>query len=151
MMRKTIFTSLLIIASLALRAQTPPTEQRRVNETIIRLFDGIAELDFAKLKAAATPDFMLLEDGLVWNTDSLVHVLAPLKKVNFKRTNQLNFIRTEVTGNLAWVAYHNTATITINGQPRNVAWLESAVLRKEGKEWRVQLLHSTVLRPKPKR
>ncbi len=91
---------------------------------------------------------MLLEDGAVWNTDTLISKVNQLKALDFSRTNRLNFIRTEVKGNTAWIAYHNAADITINGQKMTMQWLESAVLIKEGKEWKIKVLHSTVIKPK---
>ena len=89
-----------------------------------------------------------MEDGAVWNMDTLTNKLSPLKTISFSRTNHLDFIQTEVKGTTAWVAYNNTADMNVKGQKRNVRWLESAVLVKEGKEWKVQLLHSTTLKPK---
>ncbi len=70
--------------------------------------------------------------------------------MTFKRTNNLNFIKTEVKGNTAWVYYNNTAEMTINGKQRNANWLESAVLVKKDKDWKVKLLHSTTVQPKAK-
>ena len=119
-----------------------------VNQTITKFFDAIAALDTKMMKEYTTKDFLLLEDGGVWNMDTLTNKLSPLKTISFSRTNHLDFIQTEVKGTTAWVAYNNTADMTVNGQKRNVRWLESAVLVKEGKEWKVQLLHSTTLKPK---
>ena len=96
-------------------------------------------------KKYCTIDFLLLEDGDVWNMDTLANKLSPFKAVSFSRTNHLDFIRTQVKGNIAWVAYSNSADMVINGQKMNVQWLESAVLVKEGNEWKIQLLHSTPL------
>lgn len=79
--------------------------------------------------------------------DTLLNKLNPLKlNITFNRINHLNFIQTDVKSNVAWVAYYNTADISVNGRKRSVNWLESAVLVKDGKAWKVQLLHSTVMR-----
>ena len=135
--------------STCINAQTPKSnEQTMVNQTIIKFFDAIAALDTKMMKQYTTKDFLLLEDGAVWNMDTLTNKLSPLKTISFSRTNHLDFIQTEVKGTTAWVAYNNTADMNVNGQKRNVRWLESAVLVKEGKEWKVQLLHSTTLKPK---
>ena len=139
----------LATASLSVNAQTQKSnEQAKVNQSIIKFFDGIAALDTKMMKQYTTKGFLLLEDGAVWNLDTLTSKLNPLKTVSFSRTNHLNFIHTDVKGNTAWVAYHNAADVSVNGQKRNVEWLESAVLVKEGKEWKIQLLHSTRLKPR---
>lgn len=137
------------IASLFTSAQQAElTQQKKVNEAVTKLFDGIAELDFTKIQHNATADLIILESGAIWNIDSLATHLEPLKKVSFKRINELDFIKTEVTGNTAWVIYNNVAKMTINGQQRNINWLESAVLVKEGEDWKVKLLHSTTVKAK---
>lgn len=137
------------VSSFTLSAQKDMShEQRRVNETVTKLFDGIAELDFSKIKRNTTEDVIVLESGAIWNMDSLTNRLEPLRKMNFKRTNDLNFIKTEVKGNTAWVIYNNTAKMSIDGKPRNANWLESAVLIKASKDWKIKLLHSTTVQPK---
>jgi ketosteroid isomerase-like protein len=71
-----------------------------------------------------------------------------MKGVDFKRVNSFDFLQTEVRGNTAWTSYFNQADMQINGTPRQVRWLESAVLVKEAGGWKVKVLHSTVIRPK---
>jgi hypothetical protein len=117
-----------------------------IRQAIVGLFDGIAEIDSAKLAANTTSDFLLLEDGLLWNNDSLFKVLKPLLNESFKRTNEFRFVRGESKGGISWIAYYNTAHIIFNGQKRDVNWLESAVLVREGDRWKVKMLHSTMLR-----
>jgi ketosteroid isomerase-like protein len=53
----------------------------------------------------------------------------------------------DVDGNAAWGSYYNEATIRVaDGTVRNVQWLESAVLIKQGNDWKIKLLHSTRIR-----
>lgn len=148
-MRKGLLIILFSIASLTLKAQSFTSQQQQVNSTIAKFFDGIAELDFDKMKGSATNDIIILENGAIWTMDSLTSRLEPLKKMSYKRTNNLTFIKTEIKGNTAWVYYNNIADIIINEKPRNANWLESAVLVKEGEDWKVKLLHSTTI-PKTK-
>jgi hypothetical protein len=44
---------------------------------------------------------------------------------------------------MAFVSYHNTASIRANNKDKVLKWLESAVLVKMGEEWKVKMLHST--------
>jgi ketosteroid isomerase-like protein len=130
-------------------AQTPPTAgQKAVTTTITKLFDAISALDSAQISLYTTRDIVILESGEVWNMDSLNTILKKMKGVSFKRTNELTFVRTEIRGNTAWAVYHNTAHMTMSGQQRDINWLESAVLTKDGDAWKVCLLHSTTLAPK---
>lgn len=110
-------------------------------------FDGLSELSDQKITSTVTKDFVLLEDGEVWTLDTLLMKIAPARDLEgFKRENFFDFFDVRISGNVAWVSYHNRAEFTINGNQRIVKWLESAVLsRKEG-GWKIEMLHSTVTR-----
>ena len=121
-------------------------EKDSIEASVSRFFDGLSEINSDKLKAFATTDFLLLEDGQVWNMDTLVTKMGT-KNPNIKRVNKFEFIRTEQQGTMAWVSYHNTADFSMNEKQQTVKWLESAVLKKEGGRWKIKLLHSTRILP----
>jgi ketosteroid isomerase-like protein len=136
--------SLTMVAQAA--AQTSPSpEEAGVQQVLTRLFDAISAVDMEALKQCTTKDILLLESGAVWNIDSITQKMGAMKGLGNTRINHLEFVRTEISGNLAWVAYHNAADITANGQTRTIKWLESAVLSKEDGAWKVKMLHSTRL------
>ena len=148
-MRKFFLFMLCVVATLCVKAQTQSSnEQKEVNQAVLKFFDGIAALDAKMMQQYATKDFLLLENGAVWNMDTLAAKLSPLKTMNFTRINRLEFIRTDIKGDIAWVAYKNTAEMIVNGRKANRQWLESAVLVKEENKWKIQLLHSTLVKPK---
>ena len=145
---KHLFLLVAAFFSLARRADAQVIksgEQRKVEATVEGLFAGIAELSPPKIRAYATADMMLLENGVVWTVDSLVNALARVNKATYSRKNSFDFIRTEVTDNTAWVAYRNTADVTKDGRSATIRWLESAALVKVGDAWKIKLLHSTRL------
>ncbi|OLY93530.1 hypothetical protein SAMN05444008_108112 [Cnuella takakiae] len=137
---KLLFAIVLLFAAPCCRAQSKGPEQ-----AIVRFFDGLALLNDTLIRENTTPDFLLLEHGEVWNCDTLLRRIAPLKGRTFKRVNEFKFIRTEQQGNTAWLAYDNKAYITVNNQQRTVHWLESATLKYNQGKWRIALLHSTRL------
>lgn len=150
-MKKTILLlCFLLVTATYLTAQTQRNnhENEKVEQAVIKFFDGIAALDATIIRQHSTKDLMILEDGAIWNFDTLTTKLEPLKAVSFSRINQFKFIETVVAGNSAWVAYKNTADMTIDGQKVNKQWLESAFLVKEDNKWQIKLLHSTVLKPR---
>ena len=118
-MKKIIFILICCVSFISLSAQTLPaqnalpqnfnSEELKVNQTVVKFFDALSELDTQKLKLQTTEDFMLLEDGQVWNTDSLTRYFEPMKKMNITRVNKFNFIKTVITNNTAWTAYYNRA------------------------------------------
>src|SRR5215203_1954438 len=118
-------------------------EKDSIEASISRFFDGLSEINPDKLKAYATADFILLEEGQVWNMDTLITRVTAPRNPGMRRINKFEFIKTEQTGNIAWVSYHNTADFSLNEKQQRVQWLESAVLRKESGRWKIKLLHST--------
>jgi ketosteroid isomerase-like protein len=122
-------------------------EKDSIEASISKFFDGLSERDTNKLKAYTTDDFILLENGHLWNMDTLVHKMSAPKNAGIKRINKFQFIKTEQNGNIAWTSYHNTADFSLNEKQQTVNWLESAVLKKENGRWKIKLLHSTRVEP----
>lgn len=122
-------------------------EQACVNQAITRFFDGITALDMQTIGQYATKDLLVLENGIVWDLDTFAGNINGLKAVTISRVNHLDFIRTEITGDTAWTIYNNAADITINNEEMHMRWLESAYLVKEEGEWKIRVLHSTMLKP----
>jgi hypothetical protein len=143
-----IFVLSLIFQITALaQNSTKPNDAQEIQQLIQNSFDSLfsgyrAEL----LDRFYTPDFLLLEQGEVWDMDFIKTYLGDRSKnpTPVVRTNRFEFIKTEVFGNRAWVAYHNWATFTKEGAtPREVYWLESASAIRTSEGWRLELLHST--------
>lgn len=143
---KKLLVAILLLTGLGTNAQS--TEQMKVNQSLIKLFDALAALDMKTIREFSAKDLTILESGVVWNLDTLARKVDQLKGASFSRTNHLDFIHTEIKGNTAWSIYYNSADMIIDGLEVHRKWLESAVLLKEGKVWKVKLLHSTTLKPK---
>ena len=115
----------------------------KMHAAIVGFFNGLSVLDADTLRYYATPDFQLLEEGEVWNMDTLISKVMPAKYLKRERINTFHFIRTEQAGNMAWVSYHNTAFFTQGEKQQTVRWMESVVLVKDKNRWRIQMMHST--------
>ena len=139
-----LFFLLFLVSTTTLFAQKQ-TDQQQVQQILRLVFEAFSEGSVAKMEQALTPDVKILETGEVWTLDTIRSYFARLRPADFKRINTLDFFQTEVEGKMAFVSYHNTAAIHANGKDRMVKWLESAVLVKQGKSWRVKMLHSTRL------
>ena len=143
---KKIFCLILVALSFNIKSFCQK-EKDGIEASISRFFDGLSETDAKKLEAYTTKDFILLENGHIWNIDSLVSKMGDPKNAGIKRVNKFQFIKTEQNGNIAWVSYHNTADFSLNEKKQTVNWLESAVLGKENGRWKIKLLHSTRVVP----
>ena len=148
----------LIILSLSFHfygmAQTSPNhlEKKVVEQLVQESFDSLfSNYRVDLLNKFYTPDFLLLEQGEVWDMDFINSYLKDRSQSSnsVTRTNRFEFIKTEVFGDRAWVAYHNWATFTKEGTiTREVYWLESATAIRTSDGWRLELLHSTLVETK---
>jgi hypothetical protein len=117
--------------------------EQLIQNSFDEIFSGYRE---EKLSDFYTEDFLLLEQGEIWDMKIIRDYLAKSKSNPNPptRTNRFEYIKTIVEGNRAWVAYHNYATISRNGQViRELYWLESATAVRTEKGWRLDMLHST--------
>ncbi|HLA59244.1 MAG TPA: nuclear transport factor 2 family protein [Puia sp.] len=147
-MKKFLFAALLFFASsLSVEAQDNISgKQKAVQKTLADLFQALADQDLDKLKDNCTTDVLIIENGEVWNLDTLLKKASQPRAADFKRINTIEFIDIKVSGKIAWATYNNQAAITRNGQTSLVKWLETAILVKEAGHWKVKTLHSTLLK-----
>jgi len=144
-MKKLLLAFLLFGVTLSASAQT--SDEEALQALIQDSFDHIwSELDAEKIPDYYLPDFLLLEHGEVWDNAFIATYFegARTRPQRPIRTNRFEFIRTDVKGDMAWIAYHNYADFAIEGQDtRKAYWLESAVAVKTPQGWKLKMLHST--------
>ena len=121
-----------------------------VKSIISNSFQDIwSDLDHTKISKYHTKDFVLLENGAIWNNDSIQNytVKEKLSKPTYVRINRFDFVKSEHKQNSIWIAYHNYAAF-VKGKDTlaKAHWLESVVAVKENNKWKLQLLHSTPVR-----
>jgi len=147
-MKKKLLLLIAFSFSTRLMAQEPLTaNQNAVQQTIFKMFYALSNRDSINLKNYCTADIALYEYGQEWNMDSLIlKAITQNQAADFKRTNTFNFINTAADKNTAWVTYYLNSAITRDGQQVIMQWLETVVLVKEKKQWKVKLLHSTLIK-----
>jgi hypothetical protein len=144
-MKITAILFLTFLIPCLLKAQKKQaSDAHDVQQTVINLFDALSIRDTVMLKANCTADLLLFEDGKVWNVDTMMRAIINLRKLNdYKRINKIEFIHTEIHNDVAWTTYHNQADITVDGKNRSVKWVETVILMRDGKKWKIKILHST--------
>ncbi len=111
------------------------------------MFDALSTRDSLSLKDYCTADVTLYEYGQVWNIDTLIlKAITQNRATDFKRINTFYFINTHVDKSTAYVTYRLQSVITRDGKPENLQWMETVVLIKEKKNWKVKHLHSTLIK-----
>ena len=147
-MKKIAFLLILISLSKFLKAQQLLTkDQKMAQQTVVQLFESLSNRDSLSLKAHCTADLTLYEYGQVWNIDTLIRKAITINQAaDFKRTNTFDFINTTTDKTMAWVTYRLSSTIIKDGKQATVQWLETVILAKEKKQWKVKHLHSTLIK-----
>ncbi len=147
MMPKTNLLLFALLLSVTVKAQTITKEQATVQQSVINMFDALSSRDSISLKAYSTADITLYEYGQVWNIDTLILKAITLNQsANFKRTNSFEFINTTVDRSTAWVTYRLQSLMNRDGKKVTLQWLETVVLFKDKKQWKVKHLHSTLIK-----
>ncbi|MGZ8553757.1 MAG: nuclear transport factor 2 family protein, partial [Chitinophagaceae bacterium] len=133
----------------SVHAQAPPLtkSQQAVQQTVIKMFDALSGRDSVSLKSYCADDITLYEYGQVWNIDTLITKAIVLNTAtDFKRVNTFDFINTTVKKNTAWVTYNLQSAITSSGKQRIVQWMETVVLVKKKRRWKIKVLHSSLIK-----
>jgi hypothetical protein len=137
----------ILLQFTAFAQKSVSSDEKAVQDLIQNSFDAIfSEYDANQLGDFYTSDFLLLEHGELWDLEIIRGYLSRAKENPNRptRTNRFEFIQTVIEGNRAWIAYHNYATFTQNGNVvEELYWLESATAIKTKQGWRLDMLHST--------
>jgi ketosteroid isomerase-like protein len=121
--------------------------EMEVQQIIRQMFDALSNRDSIGLKNYCAADIALFEHGQVWNLDSLIRKGVKENTANdFKRVNTFNFIDTSIEGNIAWATYNLRSDIVRGGKEGSIYWMETVVLVKQNRKWKLKVLHSTRLK-----
>lgn len=140
-----IFLFTVFFSTQSTSAQKHSSDEEKIHKVLNGFFEGFSELNIDKVKPYCASNFVLLEDGSVWNIDTLATKFIKTRDNvrDFRRVNSISLLDTKTNKNMAWTYYNNQATIQHNGKAITVNWLESAVLNKVDNDWKIVLLHST--------
>jgi len=142
-----LFLTVFSISTLLYCQESLTKKQERVQHAVVKLFDALSNRDSISLKAYSTTDITLYEYGQIWNMDTLILKAITLNQsADFKRTNSFEFINTMVDKTTASVTNRLQSVIVKDGKQVTSQWLETVVLIREKKEWRVKHLHSTLIK-----
>lgn len=134
---------IILISSLSSCEVTAEQDKpENVKLPLLNYFDAIQRKDLEAMKANTTDDFVLFEDGRVWNNDSLWTRIQqyPDRRLEFKLSGFKVFVDRESSQ----ISYFNHAQVyrkdSVAGQ---IDWIENVTLRKVDGKWKISFLHST--------
>ena len=151
-----IFGLLLLLAACQEAPTTPPADpatDRQIAENLIQgVFDDLwAAGDSTKILDYHTPDFVILEQGEVWDNDRILAYMRGLHRRTNRpeRVNRMEYLSIDRYGTSLQIAYFNEADFVRNDSLVSTArWLESALAVQTPEGWRLKMMHSTRA-PKP--
>lgn len=147
-MKRLSITFVILFLSLYTKAQNVEKETAAIKAVLTDFFETFTHPDMKYFDRNCSPDFQLLEVGEVWERKEIQAYVDRMnaKPLTFERTNQFDFIKVKFYKNIAWVNYHNTATIRSlqDNSIKKREWLESIILEKVKGKWVLQQMHSSV-------
>ncbi|MBN8855265.1 MAG: DUF4440 domain-containing protein [Sphingobacteriales bacterium] len=108
-------------------------------------FDGVAAKDFVKLRSMTTEDFVIYEDGKVWNNDSVFRNIQYHQPFRVKFT--LSDIRVFVDAHSAYADYRSHPDFVLSDTVKfHLDFIETMIFRKTAAGWKISVLHITELK-----
>lgn len=145
-----LFVFFVVIAP-AVAQNSAETDEQLIKDLVVNSFQDIFSDNRSEmLQEYYTPDFLLLERGEVWDIEIIKGYMDRAAEMNNipERINSFNFLAVKISGDMAWTAYKNKAIFKVGDEVMGeVNWLESATAIKTTKGWRLQMLHSTEVKP----
>ena len=103
--------------------------------------------DWEIVTSGLTESFLMIEHDQILDKPSLLAMLKESAKRGRLRANLREF-RTQIEGKCAWTTMHNDELWLPNqGEQRQFAFLETAVLRHGQGYWQIERYHATRLLP----
>jgi len=143
MKSKTLLTLLLLGLLFGCQEEKKLDNPDQLKQVLLNYFDGIKNIDLDEMKAVTTSDYLLFENGQVWNNDSIYNFLKALPP--FVAVYKLDNFRINIDTETGNIVYYNHADLTMNDTTEiKYDWIESATFKKVDGVWKIDFLHSTV-------
>lgn len=127
----------------AAQASTVTADEEAVAQTLRLMYVALTKEDAAQLRAVTTSDFYAFDGGEKFTGEELVALIKSAHAVGKTFVWTVPAPKVRIEGTVAWITYLNRGTVQDAAGKKDVSWLESAVLLKEGGTWRIQFFHST--------
>lgn len=117
-----------------------------ITRLIIDDYETLSNVDVNGHISNVTDDYILIEDGNIWDLEDEIKYLFNPTKV--KRTNEFKFLNIDIGNETAVVIYKLKSTFDDKRKTSEKNWSESIVCKKINGVWKISLIHSTPIRGK---
>lgn len=138
-----IFLVLVGLLFSACQQSAKTDDPENLKTVLTEYFNGIKTKDFQKMKDLTTNDFVLFEDGKVFNNDSLFKMINSFPKYTVEYT--FDNMKINIDNKIGNMKYFNRGDfVMMDTMHMTYNWLESATFKKVDNTWKLEFLHSTV-------
>jgi lactoylglutathione lyase len=124
-------------------------QEKKDSAAIIRLlkedYATMQNWDVAKHVSNCTKDYLLIENGEIWDLQKEVASYKANANRIIQRTDSFNILTVKIFGNVAYDVHHLRSFIVEKKHSITKEWNESVVFRKEEGRWKIALIHSSRL------
>ena len=99
--------------------------------------------DIKKHMGYCTDDYLLIENGEIWNMAKEVEYYKQNAQRVIERRDNFDFKYIKISENTAYAVYNLKSDISENGKLTQKNWNESVIFRKIDGKWKIALIHST--------
>ena len=118
-------------------------DRARVIEAMESMYVAATTDDLNLFHRVTAPDFLAFDNGQRLDGDALMKLVASLHASGKTYVWKVTEPRVEIFGDTALITYVNRGSVRDEAGEQDLAWLESALLRKENGTWRIRFFHST--------
>jgi hypothetical protein len=142
--RHFVAAAALLIAAGCESSRSAIADRESVKQVISDYYDLFyRRLDKEKYRALLTSDYLLLENGEIFDADGDIASM-PKPEDGYQRSDAFDFRSVQVHADTAYAVYFLRSNVIEKKEgARNLEWLESAIFRRTDNNWRVAILHST--------
>jgi len=139
-----VFCVLCLLVCVNIFSQTN-IDSLKITQLTTDDYETLSNVDINGHKAKVTKNYILIEDGNIWNLkDKIKYLFTP---TDVKRTNEIEFLNIDVYSETAVVVYRLKSIFDDNGKNTESNWSESVVCKKNDK-WKLSLTHSAPIKEK---
>jgi ketosteroid isomerase-like protein len=136
------FTALFTVFSSCQSDDDTPAKKEELKKILTDYFNALTNKDTIALRSLTTDNFVLFDEGAVYDNASAVKAMA--KRKPFKVTFSFDSLNIHMDKKNASAYYFRKAQFTFDDTIHMPAtFLESATFNKEGDKWKLRFLQSS--------
>jgi len=120
-------------------------EQKKVADTVSQMFNSLQNDDVAIFDGVTYPNLVIFDAGAKFNRDSILNAIKSQHTAGHSISWTVTEPDVHISEDTAWIDYVNVGLLTGAGDTKTLTWLESAFLKKNHGEWKIEFLHSTLV------